>query len=172
MDKYCPAFCCVHTLSSIGRDPHSMDCRLLIFGSFHPTCEVEQPLGCSEIVRVQERWAGISPSAPRMPHLPCVLWRIWLLVYVNNSSLPHNRNLPVSSSAHLTWVKWEGLDVLKNLFYRVYRKKNAIIFLNLLLLSKRLDSQIIHQLCIKSYSGGMRIFNGLFIFLLTYTVSG
>lgn len=55
-----------------------MDCRLLSLGNFCPTHEEEQPLDCSHVVRVQAGRAGMSPSAPRDPHLPHVLRRIRL----------------------------------------------------------------------------------------------
>lgn len=91
------------------------------------------------------------------------------LVYVSSSSsLPHNRNLPMSSSAHHTGETQEGLAVLKNLVYSLYRTPppptNIFLFLNLLLVFKRVESPIIHQLCIWSRSGDVKIFTAYLFF--------
>lgn len=72
MDKYCPAFSHVLTLCSVGKDPHRMDFRFMSLGSFCPIDEVEQTLGCSNIVRGQEMRTCMSLPPPRMSHLPQV----------------------------------------------------------------------------------------------------
>lgn len=138
MDRRRPAFSHVHTLNSVGRDPHNMDSRLLSLGNFNPICEVGQPLlGCSNSVRVQNGSAGMSLSAPHMPH---VLWRIWLCWFMAAAAFPATG----ICLCLLLLISQEELVVLKNLVYSLYRKKlpTFSFFLNLFCCSKGWTHQL------------------------------
>lgn len=100
-----------------------------------------------------ESWHVILRSS-RSSSATCAAKNPTGLVYVSSSSsLPHNRNLPMSSSAHHTGETQEGLAVLKNLVYSLYRTPPPPPIFSFFLIFSWCSKEWSHQLYINCAYG-------------------